>query len=346
MRKKESYLKYYKRLTPKEDGSIVNRRYKILTVIIVGLFITLASSLFYVQIVKSDYYTNQLETMTQLVIEGDSAPRGRIYDRNGRIIVDNKAVKTIYYKKPTNISTSKEVKIAYQAAEVLKYFWVINNPHLANKKITDDEWQQLEERRISANDIENYKIERVTDDDLKEYQDIDREAAYIYYLMNKGYYYSEKTIKNVDVTDEEYALIASNDAGIEGFGTKLDWERYYPYGDVFRTLLGSVSSSSSGLPAELKDAYLAVGYSLSDRVGTSYLEYQYESILRGTKTKYTLDEDGNYVVLEEGKRGNDIVISIDIELQKAIEKIVAKELINTKKKDKYTKYFDKLYKLC
>lgn len=355
MRKKDSYLKYYKRLTPKEDGSIVNRRYKILTVVIVGLFITLASSLFYVQIVKSDYYTNQLETMTQLVIEGDSAPRGRIYDRNGRIIVDNKAVKTIYYKKPTNISTSKEVKIAYQAAEVLavdfsrlsdynlKYFWVINNPHLANKKITDDEWQQLEERRISASDIENYKIERVTDDDLKEYQDIDREAAYIYYLMNKGYYYSEKTIKNVDVTDEEYALIASNDAGIEGFGTKLDWERYYPYGDVFRTLLGSVSSSSSGLPAELKDAYLAVGYSLSDRVGTSYLEYQYESILRGTKTKYTLDEDGNYVVLEEGKRGNDIVISIDIELQKAIEKIVAKELINTKKKDKYTKYFDRAF---
>ena len=99
MRKKESYLKYYKRLTPKEDGSIVNRRYKILTVVIVGLFITLASSLFYVQIVKSDYYTNQLETMTQLVIEGDSAPRGRIYDRNGRIIVDNKASKIIYYQK-------------------------------------------------------------------------------------------------------------------------------------------------------------------------------------------------------------------------------------------------------
>ena len=117
----------------------------------------------------------------------------------------------------------------------------------------------------------------------------------------------------------------------------------YPYGNTLRTILGNVSSSSSGVPAELKDSYLALGYSLSDRVGTSYLEYQYESILRGAKTQYTMDDDGNYVVVKEGSRGNDIVISIDIELQKEIEKIVEEELLYTKVNDKHTEFFDRAF---
>ena len=82
---------------------------------------------------------------------------------------------------------------------------------------------------------------------------------------------------------------------------------------------------------------------MTDRVGTSYLEYQYESILRGTKTKYTIDDEGNYVVLEEGQRGNDIVLTIDIELQKEIEKIIEDELIYTRKNDKYSNYFDRAF---
>lgn len=137
--------------------------------------------------------------------------------------------------------------------------------------------------------------------------------------------------------------IATNSDSLKGFGTKLDWEREYPYGSTFRTILGSVSTSDSGLPAELKDSYLAIGYSMTDRVGTSYLEYQYESILRGTKTKYTIDDEGNYVVLEEGQRGNDIVLTIDIELQKEIEKIIEDELIYTRKNDKYSNYFDRAF---
>ncbi len=88
---------------------------------------------------------------------------------------------------------------------------------------------------------------------------------------------------------------------------------------------------------------MATGYSLTDRVGTSYLEYQYETLLRGAKTKYTMDDEGNYVVLKEGTRGNDIVISIDIELQKEIEKIVEEELMYTRVNDKHTEYFDRAF---
>ena len=225
----------------------------------------------------------------------------------------------------------------------LRNFWVINNPRSAKQKITDEEWTLLEERKLTLDEIEQYKIERITKEELSEYTELDKEAAYIYYLMNNGYYYAEKNIKSENVTDEEYAAIATNSDSLKGFGTKLDWEREYPYGSTFRTILGSVSTSDSGLPAELKDSYLAIGYSMTDRVGTSYLEYQYESILRGTKTKYTIDDDGNYVVLEEGQRGNDIVLTIDIELQKEVEKIVEDELIYTRKNDKHSNYFDRAF---
>ena len=85
------------------------------------------------------------------------------------------------------------------------------------------------------------------------------------------------------------------------------------------------SSSKSGIPEEYKDYYLDKGYSLDDRVGTSNLEFQYEDILKGKKNKYQVMSDGSYKLLEEGKRGNDIVLTIDIELQKALEEILLKK---------------------
>ena len=220
-----------------------------------------------------------------------------------------------------------------------KNFWIKNHPDEANKKITDEEWQKLEERKLTIDDIYDLKIERVTPEDLSVYTDIDKKVAYIYTLMNTGYSYDEKVIKNEEVTDEEYALVSENLSELEGVGTKLDWERIYLYGSVFRSILGNVSTSKSGIPAELKDEYLDKGYSLDDRVGTSNLEYQYEDILKGKKNKYQVMSDGSYKLLEEGKRGNDIVLTIDIELQKALEEILTEEVINAKK-EANTEYYN------
>lgn len=67
--------------------------------------------------------------------------------------------------------------------------------------------------------------------------DSDNKAAYLYYLMNKGYAYDEKTIRTGDVTDEEYAYISENNEELTGFNTRLDWERVYPYGDTLKLFL-------------------------------------------------------------------------------------------------------------
>ena len=157
----------------------------------------------------------------------------------------------------------------------------------------------------------------------------DKKAAYIYYLMNKGYYYDENVIKTY-ASDEEYAYVASNLNELKGINVKLEWERKYIYGDTFRTILGNISSSSSGVPIELKDYYLSKGYSLNDKVGISFLEYQYEDLLKGEKAIYKLNDDNSYSLLKDGKRGNDIVLTIDINLQKAVEDILDEEVMYAK----------------
>ena len=360
--KRKPYLKISKRQskqsynfnTYKENKDIkieIEKRYNILTFIIVLALLILVISLFVVQVAGQEKYSQKLENLTKTIIYGQSAPRGRIYDRNGKLIVDNIPSKVIYYKKPSGITTKKEIKTAYKLANMIaldssklndydfKNFWIKNHPKEANKKITDEEWQKLEERKLTSDDIYDLKIERVTEEDLSIYTDLDKKAAYIYTLMNTGYSYDEKVIKNEDVTDEEYALVSENISELEGVNTKLDWERTYPYGSVFRSILGNVSSSKSGIPAELKDYYLDKGYSLDDRVGTSNLEYQYEDLLKGKKNKYQVMNDGSYKLLEEGKRGNDIVLTIDIELQKALEEILTEEALNAKK-EANTEYYN------
>lgn len=318
------------------------------------MMLTISVKLFSIQILNNKYYNKKLESLTVKTFYSDSSPRGRIYDRNGVVIVDNKSRKVISYKKDSSITTEREISLAYLLStyidvdyskltdNMLREFWVLKNKSKSLKKITDDEWKALKLRKLTQSDINKLKIKRVTDEELSMYNDEDREACYIYNLMNRGYYYTEKIIKNVGVTDLEYANVAVNLDKLPGFSVKLDWERYYPYDNVFRSILGTVSNSTSGIPYNMKDYYLKEGYALNDRVGLSYIEYQYENYLKGKKAKYKLNDDGSYTEIEKGSRGNDLVLTIDIELQKEVEKILEEELIKAKS-EKYTEYFDKSY---
>lgn len=355
MKKKSRKINRTKFVEKKQKiESKIEKRYKILIVIIILLMVSLITKLVLMQLVSHDKYVKKLDELTHTIFYSGSTPRGRIYDRFGNVIVDNVALKTIYYKKPVNVKVSDEIKNAYKVARYievdysnltdisLKKFWVESNPKLAKQKITDEEWKKLNERRLTNEDIYKLKLERVTEEELSKYTDEDKEAAYIYYLMNKGYSYAEKTIKNKDVTEEEYATIAEHLDELKGFDIKLDWQRYYPYGDTLKTIFGTVSTSESGIPKELKDYYLDKGYALTDRVGISYLEYQYEEYLKGTKDVYELTEDNNYRLVEEGSRGNDVVLTIDINLQQEVDKILEEELIAAKS-EYDTGYLDKAF---
>jgi Cell division protein FtsI/penicillin-binding protein 2 len=355
--KKGNKKKRINKITRKQKERLderIEKRYFILIGIIAFLFLLLGIVLFSKQVIRNDHYKKKVVSLTEKTIYGESSPRGRIYDKNHKLIVTNRPMKVIFYKKPNRVKIEEEMKLAYKLSKMievnygmlseynLKIFWLRNHKKEANKKIASEEWKKLEERKITNEDIEKFKIDRITLSDLEKYTDEDKKAAYVYYLMNKGYSYQEKIIKNEDISDEEYALVSEEISSLKGFGTRLDWEREYVYDDVFRAILGNISTSESGIPKELKQDYLKKGYSLNDRVGISYLEYQYEHLLKGTKNKYKVLADGTHKLTEEGKRGNDIVLTIDIELQKAIEEILIEEVTNAKNEPN-TEYYNRSF---
>ena len=339
---KSQGLNKVKHDSPKVLEDVILKRYIFIIVIIFLCFGIIGVRLFSLQILSRDEYIVSLERAVEKRVESTSAPRGRIYDRNYNLLVDNVAVKTIYYKKENDITTKEEVELAYKVADLievdyssltdyrLKNFWYVQNKEDAKKKITDKEWKLNKERKLSDDDIVDLIFERISGEELSKFEDRDKEAAYIYYLMNKGYSYAEKVIKSKDITEKEYAVISENIDVLHGFNTKLDWERVYLYGDTFKSILGSVSSDTQGIPSELAEYYLDNGYSLADRVGISYLEYQYENYLKGTKAIYKVLPDNTYELVSEGKRGNDIVLTIDINLQKYLEEVLTSEVMNAK----------------
>ncbi len=330
---------------------IIEKRYLFLLVVTAVVFSVITVRLFQLQVLNADDYSEKLVAATEKIVEGESTPRGRIYDRNYKLLVDNEAVKTIYYKKESGVTSKEEIALARTLAsrididysklseKMLKTFWYKNHEKEAEAKITKSERERYQERKLDDDDLENLIYERISAEDLSIYDEMDKKTAYIYYLMNKGYSYAEKVIKNRGVTDDEYAFVSENIDHLKGVNTKLDWERTYPYGDVFKSILGNVSSSTQGIPSELVDEYLKAGYSMNDRVGISYLEFQYEKYLKGTKARYKVTNGNNYELVDAGKRGNDIVLTIDIDLQKYLEEQLEKEVLSTKN-EAHTAYYD------
>lgn len=329
---------------------IINKRVIIFLIITLVLFFIVLVKLVNVMVIDKDKYSKNLNNLTYSRVLGTSSPRGRIYDRNYNIIVDNKSLKTITYQKIKGTSNLEMVEVARKVVSHLnldydkltkrskkEYLCVIDKKY-CDSLVTQKERDKVSQKKMTSNELQELKYERIPDEKLI-FSEEENKVAHLYYLMNKGYTYEEKIIKS-DATNEEYAYISENNVELTGFKTKLDWERVYPYGDVFKTLLGKVSTSTQGIPAEEKDYYLEKGYSLNDRVGISYIEKQYEEYLRGEKAIYEVVNTYETKLVKEGNRGKDIVLSIDINLQREVERILAEHIISAKSEPN-TEYYDR-----
>lgn len=328
---------------------IISARFTLFLVVILLLFSAVIIKIVDVMVVKKDEYTNKLNVLDYRTVYGTSSPRGRIYDRNYNIIVDNKSLKTITYRKQKGVSNLDMIRVAKELIPHIELdynkltnrakreYYYVTHMDLCDKLVTSKEKEKVAQMKMTEHELEELKISRIKDEDLN-FSLEEQKLAYLYYLMNKGYTYEEKIIKS-NVSDKEYAYVSENNEKLTGFNTKIDWERVYPYGDVFKTMLGKVSSSSQGIPAEDKDYYLEKGYSLNDRVGISYLEKQYEEYLHGEKDLYDVVSSHELKLIKEGSRGKDIVLSIDINLQREVERILSEQIISAKT-EANTEYYD------
>lgn len=334
-----------KRLKEKSNDEKVrntmNRRINFIFGLVVFIFAIMVLRLGYLQIAQGSHYKQLIKNDENITVN-ESVPRGRIVDRNGKVLVDNASKMAITYTRGRKTSQKEMLETAKKLSSLIKMdtdkitdrdkkdFWVTLHPQKA-KDLMKKEQSMLEDGSISQEQYDEQQRKKIGKKQLSELSKKDLQILAIYREMNAGSTLDPQTIKNEDVTEKEYAAVSQQLSKLPGVNTSMDWDRKYPYKDTLRGIFGDVSTSTEGLPKELTEQYLSKGYSRNDRVGKSYLEYQYEDVLRGKKKqmKYTTDKSGKVInseVVNPGSRGHDLQLTIDIDLQKKVESLLDKQI--------------------
>ncbi|WP_440480394.1 peptidoglycan D,D-transpeptidase FtsI family protein [Rossellomorea aquimaris] len=311
------------------------------------LFSLLVLRLGLVQIVNGESYKKEVERTEDVVVK-TSVPRGKIFDRYGNVIVDNIPLNAITYTRTNNTSTEEMLDVASKLSDFIekdpkevterdkKDYWIIKNKEEAEEKVSEEEIKKLQNNEDLSEEEVNAKVykmrlDRITEKELSSLTDKDLEVIAIYREFTTGYALNPQIVKNEGVTPEEFAVVSEHLSELPGVNTTTDWKRSYMFDDTLRTILGNVSSAREGLPKDLVDSYLARDYNRNDRVGKSYVELEYEEVLQGQKEQIKNVTKGGSVLesllIQEGQRGKDAVLTIDMELQREVEKIIEEELM-------------------
>ncbi|WP_427108213.1 penicillin-binding transpeptidase domain-containing protein [Lysinibacillus xylanilyticus] len=322
-----------------------------MNVLFFAIFLVFSMLIFrlgYMQIVKGEDYVRDLERKEEVAVN-TSVPRGRMYDRYGRILVDNQPENAITYTKMPATKTEEILDIAEKLAQLIEQptnrvtlrdkqdFWIIKNHDAAYAKVTEAEQKKIKTQenvqtsQINAQ-IDKLVRERITNEELLQLTEKDLEVLAIYREMVSGYNLSPQIIKSENVSADEFARVSERLTQLPGVNTTTDWKRL-----KLSTLgiLGRTTVPTKGIPKEKLNYYLARDYSRNDRVGESYIEAQYEDLLQGQKSvvKNITNKKGQVVdtvTTFEGEPGKDLKLTIDSELQLETEKIVERELLNLK----------------
>lgn len=342
----------------KKKKTHVPFRLNMLFFVVFLLFSMLILRLGVVQIVYGDDFKREIERTADITVN-NPVPRGKMFDRNGHVIVDNIPLNAITYTKYQGTNQKEMFEVAERLAILIdkettkiqerdkKDFWIMKNPERAEEKITEKEWEQFEAKKLVDKDLYKIQLERITDEELDEFTEAELEVLAIFREFNSGYALTPQIVKNEGVTPEEFAAVSENLEALPGVDTTTDWKRNYTFENTLKSVLGNVTTSDEGLPSEQLDYYLSRGYNRNDRVGKSYIEMQYEDVLHGQKAKVKnkTDKAGNVLeteVISEGQRGKDLILTVDMDLQRAVEQIIEEELLKQKKQPR-TALLDRAY---
>jgi len=177
---------------------VIYRRGIVLFWFILILFSIVLGRIFYVMVINNEKYNELLGELSYNTVLGDSTPRGRILDRNYKVIVDNEAINTIIYKRDASTSTKEMIELAYTVSKRLdldyykitdrakREFYLYKYTSKCDKLISKDEYELYSMKKLSSLDLEELKIERISEKELDKFSDEDLRAAYLFYLMSQS----------------------------------------------------------------------------------------------------------------------------------------------------------------
>ena len=322
----------------KFNSHSIPTRLNLLFAIVILLFMTIIGRLLYMQVVNKDFYEAKLASASQTRVTTGSA-RGEIYDAAGKPLVENTVKQVVAFTR-SNKMTATDLKDI--STKLLTYV-TVSSPNLTERQMADyyladpavykktvealpkDKRFDSDGNQLSESDLYNNAVESVTSSQTN-YTEDEKKTIYLFSQLNAVGNFATGNIQTDPLSDTQVALIASASKELPGISISTSWDRKVLETSL-ASIVGSVSSEKSGLPAEEVDAYLKKGYSLNDRVGTSYLEKQYEEVLQGKRTvkEIHLDKHGDMESvenIEEGSKGKNIKLTIDLAFQDSVDSLL------------------------
>ena len=313
-------------------------RLNLLFSIIILLFMTIIGRLLYMQVLNKGFYETKLASASKTKVTTSSA-RGEIYDASGKPLVENTVKQVVSFTR-NNKMTAADLK---ETAKKLLAYVGVTSPTLTDRQLADyyladqDVYKKVVEslprekrldsdgNRLSESELYNNAVDSVQTSQLN-YTEDEKKEIYLFSQLNAVGNFETGTIATDSLTDTQIALIASASKNLPGISISTTWDRKVLETSL-SSIVGSVSGEKAGLPAEEADAYIKKGYSLNDRVGTSYLEKQYEETLQGKRSvkEIHLDKYGNMESVENieaGTKGNNIKLTIDLAFQDSVDNLL------------------------
>lgn len=340
---------------------LLNSRMFVLILVFCILFAVLVSRLFYLQIVKGEYYLNnyELQIRKTRVIPGT---RGNIYDRNGNLLAYNDLAYAVTFEDNiTGEDRNKKLNaIMEQIIQIVESHGdtIINSFGIVLDSAGRYQYTQTNETLLLRFIADAYGVVYVDDltekqrnstpDELMDYLCTDETYGYgidnktldkdhVLKLVNMRYAINlnsfQKYIPTVlasDVSDETAAAIMENMDKLKGVDISEESLRRYTDSKYFASILGYTGKISQE-EYDALDKDVKKKYSLSDIVGKSGLEQTLDSVLQGEKGEMIFYTDTvgkiiDTVSYEEQGAGNDVYLTIDKDLQEWIYQIIEEKL--------------------
>ncbi len=328
------------------------------------LFAVLVNRLFELQIIEGDAYASEAQEQT-LRVRSIKATRGNIYDCNGKLLAYNKLAYNVIFtendavadltSEEKNVMISNTIKIIENNGGSLSVETYMDIDRKGNMVYTVDGTALLRfKAEVYSTTVEKLTQEQrdVTARDLYEYMNSDdlnsprfaiddgkygiRDAMKIlsvrYAIFINRYKKYQPITLATDVNDETVAAIKENSTELMGVDIAEDTVRVYKKSRYFAHILGYTGGISSERLAKLQEEDGDSEYTIDDQVGISGLESVYEDYLKGSKgsENLTINAATSRVINVSDRidpvAGNDIVLTIDAQLQEECYKLLEEHI--------------------
>ena len=305
-------------------------RYNILMAIVYIIGIILLLQLFNLQIVHGQEYRE--ESNTRLTRETTiKAARGNILDSSGEKLVSTKLVYNveIYKTKVDNETLNNALLLLATTLEengdkYVDSFPITVNPYAFENEDTATSFKQSNkiDEGYDAEACFNYFKEKyeVNNENVDEALKI----ITLRYEIEKDGYSNTKSVELAsNISNASLAKINEMSASFPGISTNSEPTIYYPYGELASHILGYVGPISED---ELNGNENI--YDQNDIIGKTGIEQVFEKYLKGTDGVKQIDMSVDGIVTDEyvakeAIAGNDIMLTIDADLQKITEDALA-----------------------